>query len=71
MNINEKIQEIRQKPENERVKYVWGMVTISMFFVIVLWVVSLKDTFSGNHSSSSEAITPQEINLEEVIGSEK
>lgn len=53
MNINEKIEEIRQKPEHERVRYVWGAVAISMLFVVIIWIVSLKENFSGGYEKSS------------------
>lgn len=66
MNINEKIEEIRKKPEHERIRYVWGMVTISMFFVIVLWVVSLKDTFNGNSSPENKSNESSQVDLMEI-----
>jgi len=67
MNINKKIEKIRQKPEYERVRYVWGMVAIAMFFIIILWIVSLKDTFkNSNQPSISDSIYPQQVNLEGI-----
>jgi len=42
MNIHAKIEEIRNKPEQQRLKYVWGAVAISMFFVIAIWILSVK-----------------------------
>ena len=53
MNIQDKIEEIRQKPEHERMRYVWIMVSVSMFFVIIIWVVSLKDNLGGGYAKSS------------------
>lgn len=46
MNLNEKIKEIRQKPELVRLRYVWSAVAVFMFLVIILWVFSLKETLS-------------------------
>lgn len=42
MNLHHKIEEIRQKPEHIRVRYVWAMVGISMAIVIGIWFISLK-----------------------------
>lgn len=49
VNLSEKIEEIRKKPENVRVKYVWGCVAASMLLVIMIWFFSIaamlkKDT---------------------------
>ncbi len=43
--IDEKVKEIRQQPENIRIRYVWGAVIITMFIVIFIWVISLKINF--------------------------
>jgi hypothetical protein len=42
MGIQNKIEEIRKKPEHIRLRYVWAMVAISMFFIIIIWFFSLK-----------------------------
>ncbi len=42
MSINDKLEEIRKKPEHIRLRYVWAMVAISMVFVILIWFFSLK-----------------------------
>lgn len=49
VNLSEKIEEIRKKPESVRVKYVWGCVAASMLLVITIWFFSIaamlkKDT---------------------------
>jgi hypothetical protein len=67
MNISEKIEKINQKPEHERIRYVWGMVAISMFFIIALWIVSLKDTFTSKNNSANEPINIEQISIEEAI----
>ncbi len=43
--IDEKVKEIRQQPENIRIRYVWGAVIITMFIVIFIWAISLKINF--------------------------
>ena len=42
MDIYKKIEKIRQKPEKERLRYVWGAVAICMFFLIFIWFFSIK-----------------------------
>jgi predicted PurR-regulated permease PerM len=51
MNIKEKIEEIRKKPEHIRMRYVWGSLAISMFFIIIIWIFSM---FMLLHSSFSQ-----------------
>jgi len=48
MNIHTKIEEIRSKPEHQRLKYVWGAVAISMFFVVAIWILSVKISLQKN-----------------------
>lgn len=42
MGIQNKLEEIRKRPEHIRLRYVWAMVAISMVFVIIIWFFSLK-----------------------------
>ena len=50
MGLYEKIEEIRAKPEHIRIRYVWAMVAITMFFVVLIWIFSLM---SGQNTGSS------------------
>lgn len=54
MNLSEKIDEIRHKPEHIRIRYVWGMVVISMFFIVIIWVFSLKENLQQFKSSDNQ-----------------
>lgn len=47
MSISEKIEEIRQKPEHIRLRYVWIGVTVSMIFILFIWFFSLKNSFQS------------------------
>jgi predicted PurR-regulated permease PerM len=47
MNLQDKIDEIRQKPEHIRLRYVWVLTAISMIFVIIIWILSAKSQLSG------------------------
>ena len=47
LNIEQKIEEIRQKPEHIRLRYTWGMVAVSMVAVLTIWFVSIKVNFAN------------------------
>ncbi|HBI17386.1 MAG: hypothetical protein UR60_C0007G0010 [Candidatus Moranbacteria bacterium GW2011_GWF2_34_56] len=55
MNITDKIEEIRRKPEHERVRYVWAMVSLSMIFVIFIWFFSFKNMLGSDNKTNSES----------------
>lgn len=48
MNLERKIEEIRKKPEHIRLRYVYGMIAISMFFIILLWIFSFTAEIKKN-----------------------
>ncbi|MFZ2154461.1 MAG: hypothetical protein WAV16_04500 [Candidatus Moraniibacteriota bacterium] len=52
MSLMDKIEDIRQKPEHERVRYVWGMVLLSMILIIFIWFFSLKDMLHSNKENN-------------------
>ena len=43
--IDDKVKEIREQPENIRIRYVWGAVIITMFIIIFIWVISMQINF--------------------------
>lgn len=47
MNLFEKIEKIRQEPEPVRVRYVITSVSISMFFMVAIWLFSLAASFQN------------------------
>ena len=53
MSLMDKIEEIRQEPEHEKIRYVWGMVALSMVFIIFIWVFSFKSMFRGSEKINS------------------
>lgn len=57
MDWQKKIENVRQQPEHIRMRYVWGAVGISMFFVLLVWVFSLKEAFTSVKSENSGADT--------------
>jgi len=42
MNITEKVEQIRQKPEHIRLRYVWFFVSLGMAIVLIVWFFSVK-----------------------------
>lgn len=56
MNLHDKLEEIRRKPEHVRVRYVWFMVIISMIIVIGIWGISLKVEKNRLFQDNSSAI---------------
>lgn len=61
MGIQKKIEEIRQKPEQQRVRYVWMVVIVCMFFLVILWIFSVKDLFNRENRNSSDSKSLTEI----------
>lgn len=65
MKLSEKIAEIRRQPEHIRLRYVWGSVAISMFFIITIWIFSITLMFTENNGKnkvsedSATALTEQ------------
>jgi|GEM_PF-670460 len=53
LDINKKIEEIRRKPEHIRIRYVWGLVAVSMVFILIIWIFSMKNSFQGRSSSDN------------------
>jgi len=57
MGIQKKIEEIRQKPEHQRVRYVWAMVAVCMLLLVALWVFSLRDVLNGGLTKNSQTVS--------------
>lgn len=66
MNINRKIEEIRQKPEHIRLRYIWGLVAISMLFIVTIWVFSMKESAKKLHSEDTSNLPNISQDLEEI-----
>lgn len=66
MDINRKIEEIRQKPEHVRLRYIWGLVAISMLFVITIWILSVKESAKSLNSDNSNNLPDIRQSLEEI-----
>jgi heme/copper-type cytochrome/quinol oxidase subunit 2 len=64
MNLMDKIEEIKQKPERERIFYVWVMVAICMIFIVLVWFFSFKNTFRKENKMKNDFNMAE--NLEEI-----
>lgn len=53
MDIQKKLEEIRNKPELIKIRYVWGAVAISMFFIVIIWIFSFQGKAPENKPKES------------------
>ncbi len=53
--IEKKILEIREQPEAVRMRYLFLCLGVTMFFVVIIWVFSLKESVNN--------ISQQELNI--------
>lgn len=60
MNILDKIEEIRKKPEHIRLRYAWFFTAISMFMIILIWALSLKSQLPD---PNNQPLTQQQENI--------
>ena len=67
MNIQEKLEEIKKQPEHIRMRYVIAFVSISMFFVLVVWVISLKQNFKSIQSDSQTKEMMQDVSFDSAV----
>jgi hypothetical protein len=68
MNIQDKIEEIRKKPENIRRRYVWGWTAFSMIFIIAIWFISLENQNSGQ---GGPILGPEQVSTLKELGDQK
>ena len=59
--IEKKVNAIRQEPLNIRIRYVWGSVAITMFFVLFIWVLSMKMNFLNINSDTQTQESMDEL----------
>jgi hypothetical protein len=54
MNLLDKIEAIRQQPENIRMRWVWGCVAVSMAIVFAIWIFYLTTLFKNSPAQPAE-----------------
>ena len=52
VKIEQKIEEIREKPEHIRVHYIYGIIAVFMIFVVALWFFSFFTNTKENDAIS-------------------
>ncbi len=70
MNISEKIAQIRKQPEHIRLRWVWGSVAVSMFFIITIWIFSITLIFKEG-TAKNEKSTDTTVSLTEQLKTAK
>ena len=68
MNLQDKIEEIRQKPEHMRLRYVWGLTAVSLLIIIILWLFSIK---SQQDDSLDPVLDSDQENIINQLGEQK
>ena len=61
MNIQNKIDEIRRKPEHIRIRYAWACSIAVTFLVVIIWIVSLV---AENKKENAAELIP---NKDEIV----
>ncbi len=62
MDIIKKIEQIREKPEHIRMRYVIICVTISTLLIVGVWVMSLKSSFNNPKEITEDENSLQILN---------
>ncbi|OGI28705.1 MAG: hypothetical protein A2288_03890 [Candidatus Moranbacteria bacterium RIFOXYA12_FULL_44_15] len=68
MGIQQKIENIRNKPENIRMRYVWGYTIFFTALVVVVWFLSLAAQRNANREP---LISEDQKKLFEDFGTQK
>lgn len=58
MSIQNKIEQIRNKPEYIRLRYAWGMTFFCLFIIIIIWFISFSA--QKENSQNTEALKNQQ-----------
>jgi len=59
--IQNKINEIRRKPEYIRIRYAWACAASVTFLVIIIWIVSLTAKNEADEITNQEIFTPEQL----------
>jgi hypothetical protein len=77
-NIQDWIEEVKMKPEHIRQRYVVGCVFASMFFVIIVWSLTVSENFKKTVAKTQDVTIPGSIlpkksdfSLEQILSEEK
>ena len=68
MGIQNKIEEIRRKPEYIRLRYVWALTIIFTLCIVIIWAFSFK---AQNNETKMPAISEEQKNILDEFGQQK
>ncbi len=73
-NIQDWVEEVKQKPEHVRHRYVVGCVAASMFFVIIVWSLTVTEGFKKSVAKTETTTTnggllpkPSDFSLDDIL----
>lgn len=73
-NIQDWVEEVKEKPEHIRQRYVVGCVAASMFFVIIVWSLTVTEGFKKSVAKTEGAATnggllpkPSDFSLDDIL----
>jgi cell division protein FtsL len=64
--IEKKIESIRQKPDNIRMRYVWLWVAITTSLIVFIWLLSLQITFYNLNIDNSQNTESQNTDIQDL-----
>ncbi|MFZ1654413.1 MAG: hypothetical protein WBO92_02870 [Candidatus Moraniibacteriota bacterium] len=77
-NLQNWIEEVKMKPEHIRQRYVVGCVFASMFFVIIVWSLTVSENFKRTVAKTEDVTAaggilpkPSDFSLDELLSGEK
>lgn len=57
-NLQNWIEEVKAKPEHIRRRYVFGCVFASMFFVVIVWSLTVSENFKSTVAKTEDVTAP-------------
>ncbi|MGB3073651.1 MAG: hypothetical protein WBP40_02250 [Candidatus Moraniibacteriota bacterium] len=78
-NLQNWIEEVKTKPEHIRQRYVVGCVFASMFFVIIVWSLTVSENFKSTVAKTEDVTAsaagilpkPSDFSLDELLSGDK
>ncbi len=56
LSLGEKIEAIRQEPEHVRMRYVMLCVSVSMVFIVAIWLLSVSESVTSTAKDLPQAL---------------
>jgi hypothetical protein len=76
MNVFDKIDEIRKKPEHIRLRWAWGLTAVGTVLIVIIWMISfasqmnsdVEDTQAINTNQIMTGLKDQKKSIEDSAG---